>query len=112
MTSSDAEAKLDALKREIQRLGFVRPGSLVRRFMPCGKVGCRCMATPPALHGPYYEWSYKVAGKTRTRRLTQEQAKLCEQWVRDHKTLKRIVRQMERISLRETDRALGKISNT
>ncbi len=27
------------------------------------------MATPPQLHGPYYEWSYKVAGKTRTRRL-------------------------------------------
>ncbi len=39
MSTSDAKAKLEALKREILRLGFVRPGSLVRRFMPCGKAG-------------------------------------------------------------------------
>ena len=110
MSSSDATSKLEALKKEILRLGFVRPGSLVRRFMPCGKAGCRCMATPPQLHGPYYEWSYKVAGKTRTRRLSEEQAKLCQAWLRDHKTLKRIVRQMERLSLTETDRTLGEIS--
>jgi len=110
MSSSEARAKLEALKREVLGLGFVRPGSLVRRFMPCGKVGCRCMATPPQLHGPYYEWSYKVAGKTRTRRLSEEQAKLCQEWLRDHKTLKRIVRQMERLSLKETDRTLGQIS--
>lgn len=110
MSTSDAKAKLEALKREILRLGFVRPGSLVRRFMPCGKASCRCMATPPQLHGPYFEWSYKVAGKTRTKRLTEEQAKLCKEWIRDHKALKRIVRQMERVSLAETDRTLGEIS--
>jgi hypothetical protein len=112
MSPSDAQAKLKAWKREIVRLGFVRPGSLVRRFMPCGKAGCRCMTAPPQLHGPYYEWSYKIAGKTRTRRLTKRQAKLCQGWVRNHKTLKRLVRQMEQLSLRETDRTLGEISES
>jgi transposase len=68
------------------------------------------MDAPLQLHGPYYEWSIKVAGKTRTRRLSKEQAKLCQEWLRDHKTLKRIVRQMEQISLIETDRTLGRIS--
>jgi hypothetical protein len=112
MSSSDGKAKLEALKKEILSLGFVRPGSLVRRFMPCGNARCRCMAKPPQLHGPYYEWSYKVAGKTKTRRLTEEQVKLCQEWLRDHKTLKRIVRQMERLSLTETDRTLGEISKS
>jgi len=110
MGSSDGKAKFEALKREILTLGFVRPGSLVRRWMPCGNPACRCAAQPPRLHGPYYQWTYKVAGKTRTLRLSQEQARLCQVWVRNHKRLKRLVRQMERLSLKETDRALGAIS--
>ena len=112
MSSSDAAARFEALKREILDLGFVRPGSLVRRFMPCGNPSCRCMARPPHLHGPYHQWTHKVAGKTRTLRLSPEQARACEAWTRDHKRLKRLVRQMERLSLAETDRALGAISRS
>ena len=105
-----AEAKFERLKKQILKLGFVRPGSLVRRYMPCGNPSCRCMATPPRLHGPYYQWSYKIAGKTRSIRLSEQQAKLCQQWVRNHKTLKSLLRQMEQLSLKETDRILGAIS--
>lgn len=110
MSSSDAHERFEALKQEILKLGFVRPGSLLRRFMPCGNPACRCMGRPPRLHGPYYQWTYKIAGKTKTIRLSQEQARLCEQWARDHRRLKRLIRQMERLSLKETDRTLGAIS--
>jgi len=106
-SSADSQAQLEALKREIQKLGFVRPGSLVRRFMPCGNPSCRCMADPPQLHGPYYQWSHKVGGKTRSIRLSEQQARLCKEWIRNHKQLKQIIRQMERLSLKETDRVLG-----
>jgi hypothetical protein len=68
------------------------------------------MAEPAQLHGPYYQWSCKIAGKTRTLRLSGQQARLCHQWARNHKRLKRLVRQMEQFSLKETDRALGAIS--
>ncbi len=68
------------------------------------------MARPPRLHGPYYQWTYKVAGKTKTMRLSAQQARLCRPWLRNHKQLKRLVRQMEQLSLRETDRILGAIS--
>jgi hypothetical protein len=110
MASSDTPARFEALKRQVLALGFVRPGSLVRRFMPCGNRACRCMGKLPQLHGPYYQWTYKIAGKTRTIRLSGEQARLCQEWVRNHKRLKRLVRQMEQLSLKETDRALGAIS--
>jgi hypothetical protein len=110
MASSDTPTRFKALKREILMLGYVRPGSLVRRLMPCGNLACRCMRPPPRLHGPYYQWTYKVAGKTRTVRLSAEQARLCQEWLRNHRRLKRLVRQMERLSLKETDRALGAIS--
>jgi hypothetical protein len=110
MGSRNGTGKFEALKREILALGFVRPGSLVRRWMPCGNPACRCAAQPPRLHGPYYQWTYKVAGKTRTVRLSEEQARLCREWIQNHKRLKRLVRQMEQLSLKETDRALGAIS--
>ena len=107
MPSADLSGRFESLKREIQKLGFVRPGSLVRRFMPCGNPTCRCMADPPQLHGPYYQWSYKVAGKTRSIRLSENQARLCEEWTRNHKRLKQLVCQMEQLSLKATNRALG-----
>jgi len=110
MPSADARSRFEELKKEILKLGFVRPGSLVRRFMPCGNPTCRCMASPPQLHGPYYQWSYKIAGKTRSTRLSEEQARLCQEWTRNHKRFKRLVRQMEQLSLKETDRTLGAIS--
>ena len=112
MATSRVKARFEALKREVLRLDFVRPGSLVRRFMPCGNHSCRCMGQPPRLHGPYYQWSHKVAGKTVTLRLSAEQAALCRRWVSNHKKLRRVVRQMERLSLKETDQVLGAISRS
>ena len=107
MSSTDKDSQLEELKREILKLGYVRPGSLVRRFMPCGNPLCRCMGRPPQLHGPYYQWTYKVKGKTRTVRLSEDQARLCQEWIRNHRHLRRLVRKMERHSLKQTDRLLG-----
>lgn len=108
MPKRTAQEAYEQLKRALQRLGFVRPGSLVRRFMPCGKPSCRCMADPTQLHGPYYQWTMKLRGKTVTLRLTEAQAGLCEEWVSNHRSLKAIVRKMEALSLKETDRLLRK----
>jgi hypothetical protein len=96
----------EALKEGLGRLGYVRPGSLVRRFMPCGKPSCRCMGDPPSLHGPYYQWTLRIRGKTKTVRLSEQQARLCAEWIANHRKLKDIVRRMETISLKETDRLL------
>ena len=88
--SPRAVRRYAALQREILDLGLVRPGSLVRRFMPCGKPACRCMAKRPVLHGPYYQWTHKIAGTTKTIRLSPEQARLCKEWSDNHKRLKRL----------------------
>ena len=105
-----ARRAYDKLKQALLELDFVRPGSVVKRFMPCGKPSCRCMGKPPRLHGPYYQWSYKLRGKTVSMRMTPEQAKLCEEWVENHRRLKNIIRKMETLSLKETDRLLRKRS--
>ena len=104
MTASQArklavlERRLDRLKEELAQIGFLMPGSVVRRFMPCGKPGCRCGADPPVLHGPYWQWSTKVQGKTVTRRLTEHQAAVYAQLVANRRRLEAIVAQMEELS--------------
>jgi hypothetical protein len=69
------------------------------------------MADPPVLHGPYYQWTHKIRGKTVTRRLSRAQADHCRAWIRAHRRLKATVRKLEALSLRETDRILRAISD-
>ena len=64
-------AALDKITAELAAAaGPALPGTLTVRAYACGKPGCRCHADPPRLHGPYAEWTRKIAGKTITRRLT------------------------------------------
>lgn len=100
------QTRYDALKHAVLALGPIRRGSLVRRFMPCGKPGCCCQATPPELHGPYYQWTRKVRGKTVTVRLTREEARLFEEWISNGRQLDRIVARMAAVSLRITERLM------
>lgn len=103
------EKRYQDLKRSIAALGYFRYGSLVRRFMPCGKAGCGCQASPPRLHGPYYQWTRKVNGKTVTVRLSRPEANLIETWITNGRRLDHIVKQMERVSLRTTERLLRRV---
>lgn len=105
MTLRD-EQRFRALKASLAEVGWFRRGTVQRRFMPCGKPGCRCQANPPVLHGPYYQWTRKVKGKTVTVRLTAEQARLMLKWIANGREIDRRVAQMERVSLRLTERLL------
>ncbi|MGH3419719.1 MAG: DUF6788 family protein, partial [Streptosporangiaceae bacterium] len=79
------EARYRELAAELAGIGFISPGSLVVRETSCGKPGCRCQADPPQRHGPYYQWSRAVAGKTISRRLNERQAELYRSWIANRK---------------------------
>lgn len=70
--------------------------------MPCGKPNCRCQADPPRLHGPYWQWSTAVNGKTVTRRLTPEQVPLYLEWIDNRKRLEAILAEMYDLALAAT----------
>jgi len=92
------ERRYRALAAELTEVGFISPGSLVTRETSCGKPGCRCQADPPRRHGPYYQWSRAVAGKTVSRRLTEPEAELYRQWIDNRRRLERIITKMETLS--------------
>jgi hypothetical protein len=87
-----------ALAAQLADIGLISPGSVVVRTTSCGKPGCRCQADPPQRHGPYYQWSRAVAGKTVSRRLDERQAELYRGWIANRHRLEQIIAQMEEIS--------------
>lgn len=87
-----------ALLAELTELGFISPGSVVVRTTSCGKPGCRCQGDPPRRHGPYYQYSRAIAGKTVSRRLTEREAELYRGWIANRRRLERIVAQMQEVS--------------
>ncbi|SRR2546423_12989947 len=87
-----------ALQDRVRELGFIASGSLVQRYTVCASPGCRCHADPPIRHGPYYQHTRKIAGKTVTRRLTAQQADRYRQQIANRRALDQLISEMEQIS--------------
>ncbi len=92
------ERSYRALAAELAEIGLISPGSVVVRTTSCGKPGCRCQADPPQRHGPYYQWSRAVAGKTVSRRLDARQAELYRGWIANRHRLEQIITEMKQVS--------------
>lgn len=68
MNIPQIERKIEHLKRQLDKLGPMHPGSLSEQYNVCGKSGCRCKDPKnPQKHGPYYQLSFTWRGKSRTR---------------------------------------------
>ena len=91
-------ALAEQLAVELATVGFISPGSVVSRYTSCGKPGCRCLADPPQRHGPYYQWSRAVAGKTLSRRLTEVEAELYRGWIANRRRIEGLIAKMEQTS--------------
>jgi len=87
--------------------GFALPGTILVRRTSCKKPGCRCGADPPQLHGPYYQWTRKVGGKTVTRLLTEEQMERYGAWFDNAKRIRTLAGELEALSLDIANSAEG-----
>lgn len=97
-TLQDYENQIKALGSQLAQVGFMTKGSVVSRHTACGKAGCRCQSDPPTLHGPYWQWSTAVGGKTISRRITEKEATLYKEWVANRRRALRILTEIEEIS--------------
>ena len=97
------QARAAAIAAELASLGLALPGTLIERHVRCGKPGCRCHADPPDLHGPYWQWTRKVAGKTVTRLVPDDQLDNYRQWLDNHRRLRALVAELETLTLAIAD---------
>lgn len=92
--------RLFALREKLDHVDFILKGSILERYQTCGKPGCRCQAAPPTLHGPYYQWTRKVKGKTVTAWLKKEDAMILSKWIQNGREFHRLVSEMEKVTLK------------
>jgi hypothetical protein len=86
------------LKNRLQDLGFVIAGSVSERRTTCGAANCHCRTDPQQRHGPYFEYTRKVEGKTTGRRLTAEQTEQYRIWIANRRVLDQITADMDELS--------------
>jgi hypothetical protein len=100
--SADQRAEASQIAKElasIARTGRLLPGSITSRATHCGRPGCKCMADPPRPHGPYWQWTRKVAAKTVGRWLSPEQAADYQDWIDNDRRARRLLARLEAIGI-------------
>ena len=71
------------------------------------KAPLRLRGRPPALHGPYIQWTRTVNGKTVTRLLSPAQYQAYAPWFASARRLRELAAELEALSLAEMARAEG-----
>ena len=100
---ADYERRYRELAAQLADIGLIAAGSITRRYTRCASAGCRCNADPPQRHGPYWQWTAKVGGKTVTRRLTERQAALYNEWIANDRKLRAIIANMRKVAAKATE---------
>lgn len=57
------------LLQQISELGDFQPGSITSATRRCGKPGCHCVQPNDPGHGPHFQLTQKIQGKTVTQNL-------------------------------------------
>jgi hypothetical protein len=95
----ELEGRVRRIKAELTRLGELRPGALSEQYNVCGKPGCRCKATPPEKHGPYYQLSWSRNGKSTTRFVRRPELREVRGQIKTYQRLQDLVKDWVATSL-------------
>ncbi len=95
---AELTARYRSLAAELAEIGFVARGSVVSATTTCSSKGCHCRVEPTRRHGPYWQWSRSGGGVTRTRRLSEAEARLYQEWIANRRRAEAIVAELEELS--------------
>ena len=112
------EARRALLAKQLIQISDMRQGSLSEYYGRCGKESCCCHDSKHPGHGPYYAFTKKVEGKTKTLQLRQgprlsKIEREVEAYKEFRKTCDELVKVSEKIcDLRPLEEKAGKDSLT
>lgn len=90
-TLQTLEGRVRRIKAELNRLSELRPGVLSPQYNVCGTLGCRCKATPPKKHGPYYQLSWSRKGKSATRFVRRTELRAVRGQIKTYERLQQLI---------------------
>jgi hypothetical protein len=85
------EDRIRRIKAELSELGELRPGVLSEQYNVCGTPGCRCKATPPEKHGPYYQLSWSRKKKSATRFVRRPELRTVRAQIKNYRRLQDLI---------------------
>jgi hypothetical protein len=91
MSEQSIENRIQKIKQQIAALGDIRPGALSQQYNVCGNPTCRCKATPPVKHGPYYQSSFTWKGKSRSQFVRDDDAEEASRQLENYRQLRELV---------------------
>jgi hypothetical protein len=96
---------------QIREVGITAAGSVLQAYNVCGTATCRCHTDPARRHGPYWQHTRKVGGKTVTRRLTAAQAALYLQWIGNDRRLRGLLAELEHVNAAAREKILSQMQD-
>jgi len=89
------EKTIEKLKKKISGLEPMLPGSISEQYNVCGKAGCRCKReVDPIRHGPYYQLSFTLAGKSSSFFIKKEDLSEAYRRIKRFKVFKQLTREL------------------
>ena len=85
------ERQIAKIKQEIGRIGDLRRGSLSEQYNICGTPICKCKASPPKKHGPYYQLSFTRNGRSSTQFVSRKNVKKVKMQVKNYARLRKLL---------------------
>ena len=80
---------VELIKKKLHQLGPLLPGSISEQWNVCGTAGCKCKdPDKPVKHGPYYQLSYSIGGKSSTMFIKKEDLPEARRCIKRYKQFK------------------------
>ncbi len=90
-TETHPLGQIEKVKGQLAALGDLRPGSLSKQYSVCGTPDCRCKATPPEKHGPYYQVSFTRKRKGSSKFVRKKDLADVRRELKNYKVMKTLV---------------------
>jgi hypothetical protein len=85
------EKRIERLHGKLSSLGPMLPGSISVQWNVCGTPGCACkLAKNPVKHGPYYQLSFSVKGRSSTMFIKKEELAEAQRRIKRYKQFKEL----------------------
>lgn len=104
----ELEKQIEKIKHKLTAVGDMRPGSLSKQYNVCGTPGCKCKATPPVKHGPYYQLSFSRKGKSSTRFVKKNDVTTVKKQLKNYKLMKELIDRWIDLAIELSTLRLGK----
>ena len=89
------EKAVQIIKNKINAIGSMLPGSISEQWNVCGNPGCRCKNKDnPQKHGPYYQLSFSIAGKSSTMFIKKEDISEVKRRIRCYRQYKKLTTEL------------------